>query len=119
MFSRTAIFVMLAVIAIPLGFLAAKKDQTFQINLWSQLFWLTIGTLATTFILNTILERGSAARRRKEDQFAFRTFMATVMSSLLGMKGSAGAHPIPLMATALSGNKPFAQTIQQASEMIA
>ena len=118
MLSKSQIFVLLALIAAILGVLAAKHDPTFRGTVWSQVFWLTVGTLATTFLLNAILEKGLVSRRLKQDQFAFRTFLATTMSSLLEIINADPAITNDLMTSALTDNKKFARAIQNARELI-
>lgn len=118
MFSKSRVFIVLVLIAAGLGFLAARNDATFRATLWSQMFWLTIGTIATTFLLNAILERDLAARRRKQDQFAFRTFTGTILSSLLDITSARLTVTNQLMSSALTGNKEFAQSAQTTSELI-
>lgn len=118
MLSKSRIFVLLALIAAILGVLAARNDATFRGTVWSQVFWLTVGTLATTFLLNRILEKDVASRRRKEDQFAFRTFVATTVSSLLDMSNADPVITNELMASALTDNKKFAHAIKNARDLI-
>jgi len=67
MFSKTRVFIVLAIIAAILGVLAVRHDATFRVTLWSQLFWLTVGTIATTFLLNAILERDLLSRHPRRD----------------------------------------------------
>lgn len=119
MLSKTVIFIILTFIAALFGILAVKKDATFQTTLWSQLFWLSVGTIATTFLLNAILERDLSARRRREDQFAFRTFTATILSSLLAMIDTRGAVLDQLVASALASNKKFAEAARNTSTLVA
>jgi hypothetical protein len=118
MLSKSRIFVLLALIAAILGVLAAKNDPTFRGTVWSQVFWLTVGTLATTFLLNAILEKDLISRRRKQDQFAFRTFLATTMSSLLDLINADPVITNELMTSALIDNKKFARATQNARELI-
>ena len=119
MFSKKVILILLAIVSVPLGVQAVRNDPSFAATLWSQLFWLTVGTLATTFVLNAILERGIATRRRKEDRFAFRTFTASVFSSLLTTVNAAASYSTELMTSALADKPGFAKECGDARDFIA
>jgi hypothetical protein len=119
MSAKTIIFVILAAAIAVLGLLASRHDPKFAENAWSELFWLIAGALATTILLDSILERSAAARRRREDQFAFRTFTATVLASLLELMGAETQAINELMACALIGNEKFASASRKARDIIA
>lgn len=116
---KISIFIALSLIAVVFGILAGRKDVTFEVSIWSQLFWLTVGTIATTFFVNAVLERDLSARRRKEDEFAFRTFTATILYSLLQIVKAASLSLNQLAVSALESNKKFAEAAEQTRTAIA
>lgn len=80
--SRRAIFAALAALAVLWAAIGSSRQDGFWNDIWAELFWLTIGVILITFILESILERDLQARRRKEDSFAFRTFAGALLDRL-------------------------------------
>ena len=105
MSKRTA-FIALVVLAVVFASLGRRWQANFLSDLWSQLFWLTLGTLATTFLLNAILERAAHARQRSKDAFAFRSFSSNMLNALHAIVGLQPSKE-SLFEAALSGDKQF------------
>jgi hypothetical protein len=104
---RRVAFVALSFLALTFLILGYRREANFLSDLWSQLFLLTIGTLSTTFILDTILRQDADKRARAKDAFAFRSFSAQMLSALHEMVGF--TQPIDgLLEAAISGNDQFA-----------
>jgi hypothetical protein len=109
--SKSLAFIALTVVAVVAGIVGSQRSTAFFSDIWSQIFWLAIGTLATVFILESILERANQARRIKNDAFAFRTFAANMLDALLQMVGHRQRNQ-KLGRAALEGDKIFsAETI--------
>jgi hypothetical protein len=117
MLSKTAIFVLLALFAVAFLFLGLQSDAAFLHDLWSQLFWLTLGTILTTFVLGTILERDQVTRSRNEDLFAFRTFTSSMMRRLLEIGGSP-AELRDLLVRTLFDKREFADATEKAAQFL-
>jgi magnesium-transporting ATPase (P-type) len=60
--TKTLAFIALAFIALVAAIIGSQNGQDFFSNLWSQIFWLAIGTLVTVFILESILENAELKR---------------------------------------------------------
>lgn len=116
MSKRAAFIALFALIALFAG-LGRRWEPNFLSDLWSQLFWLTLGTLATTFLLGAILERGERRRQRSRDAFAFRSFSAKMLNALHQM-----VRPEPesesLFEAALSGDKQFEAAVLDVMSLI-
>ena len=117
-FSRKIIFVFLIALAVLFGILATVNNPGFLEDIWSQLFWLVTSTLATTFILETILQQDTDARRRREDAFAFRTFVANMLHGLLEMSASDQDLSQELHQAALFDKARFREVAEKASQTI-
>jgi hypothetical protein len=116
MSKRIAFIALLVLLAVFAG-LGRRWQANFLSDLWSQLFWLTLGTLATTFVLAAILERDAHARQRSRDAFAFRTFSANILNALHGMVGLEPKSE-KLFEAALSGDKQFEAAALDVASMI-
>jgi hypothetical protein len=106
--SRVVVFGTLAVLA--LGFALAGQvagGRTFD-DAWTQLFWLTVGILVTSFVIQSLLSHDAEARRRREDSFAFRTFTGAMLDQLSGIVGAAPAPQASVMAAAIGSAEEFA-----------
>lgn len=115
--SKTAIFLLLALFAAAFLLLGLQSDPAFLPDVWSQLFWLTVGTILTTFVLGTILERDQITRSRREDQFAFRTFTSGMLRLLLEMAGSP-PELRDLLVRTLFDKREFADAAEKAAQFL-
>jgi hypothetical protein len=115
--SKTVAFVTLSLLAAVVATVGVASDGTFFSDLWSQLFWLIVGTLATTFVLEAILERDAQTRQRSRDAFACRTFTAEMMKALGEIAGLASPDE-RLFEAAVSGDAPFEAAIGEAASAI-
>lgn len=115
--SRRFIFLTLAMLAIAFGALSVLNKPDFFNDVFPQLFWLTIGTIATTFVLETLLQQDTENRRREEDSFAFRTFAASMTESLLEISRSHGSNT-NLIDTALFDKEGFALAVRDACQVV-
>jgi hypothetical protein len=104
--SKKVAFVALALLAVTFAVVGRRLQANFLSDLWSQLFWLSVGTLTTTFVLEAILQRGVKRRQRARDAFAFRSFSANMMIALQEMIGLKQTND-KLFEAALSGDKQF------------
>lgn len=116
---KVVIFILLAVLTAAFAILGIMADEGFFRDLWSQLFWLTAGVIATTFILERILQHDEASRRRAEDAFAFRTFTAYILTKLLEMSECITKFEDDLFVAALSGKYEFDALANKAAQTIA
>ena len=116
--SKIYIFIALTLLAIVFGLLAIKNDATFENTFWSQLFWLSAGTVATTFLVQTVLQRDLSVRQRKEDRFAFRSFSATIFRFLCQITGCEAGLLSQITLSALEGDKQFAEIMKQTTIII-
>ena len=117
-FNKFVIFLVLTLFAIAFFFLAAQSEVTFLHDLWSQLFWLTVSTIATTFVLGSILDLDQKTRYRDADAFAFRTFTSRMLTQLLEISGSSSELKDPLVQSALFEKKKFASTTEAAARAV-
>lgn len=104
--SKKVAFIALSLLAVVFAVLGCRLEAAFLSNLWSQLFWLVVGTLATTFVLEAVLQRDAQVRQRSRDAFAFRTFSANMMNALQEIVGLDPKNET-LFEAALSGDKRF------------
>jgi hypothetical protein len=104
--SKRVAFVVLVVLAIVFGGLAWYREADFLAEAWSQLFWLTLATLTTTFVLDAILQRAAEASRRSRDAFAFRSFAAHMLEALSGIV-LLSKQGDQILEAALSGDEAF------------
>lgn len=116
-FSKPVIFGVLAVLALGLAFIGLRSESHFFQDIWHELFWLIIGIIATTFILDAIIEEGQAVRRRNADAFAFRTFAVNLMHLLMRIKNMEIGKD-NLMTSAINGKKEFAETFAKAVHVL-
>lgn len=116
---KTVVFVLVAAVAVLVGIQAIRHDPKFVESVWSELFWLIAAVLATTFFLDSILERSAEVRRRREDQFAFRTFATTVVAALFELVDADTSAGKQVMTSALAGNQEFAAASADARDLIA
>lgn len=115
--SKRIAFVALAVLAIVFAAVGRRVEMNFLRDVWSQLFWLSVGTLSTTFVLEAILQYGAKRRQRSVDAFAFRSFsanMMTVLQEIVGLGKTNGA----LFEAALFGDKQFEVAVAKTSSLI-
>ncbi|MFI5116772.1 MAG: hypothetical protein ACHP8B_08735 [Terriglobales bacterium] len=115
---KPALFVALALIAAVSLRAALKSGGKFFDDFWSELFWLSLGIIATTFVLEQILSHNQEVLRRNEDAFAFRTSTGWLMGLLFKMSEPAQNLSDDLAASALSGNREFAESAERANRMI-
>ncbi|PTL75546.1 hypothetical protein [Vitiosangium sp. GDMCC 1.1324] len=89
-------------------------DRFSQLNLnvfagfWSELFWLIIGIVVISFVLETLLAHDLERQRREDVEFAFRTFTGAVLDDLLEMVRTRNPRPPSPMAAALQDLTRFA-----------
>jgi hypothetical protein len=98
----------LLVLAGGAAWLGTSEKADFFSDLWSQVFWLVVGTIVTTFVLEQVLQADDAARRRNEDAFALRTFVGTMISSLRRIANLQVVSPNPLLGSTLFEPRAFA-----------
>ena len=115
--SRPIAFMLLALLAGLFFGIGHLFEPHFLADLWSQLFMLTVGTLATTFVLDALLRRDTRHRQLMRDALAFRTFATNLLSQLLEISGARTASR-ELFEAALAGDKPFALVAAQIAETI-
>ena len=115
--SKKIAFVTLALLAVVFVVLGRRFQPGFLSDLWSQLFWLCVGTLATTFVLESILNHAAQRRRHSADAFAFRSFSANLLMKLQAIANTP-QQTDELFEAALSGNKEFAQAAATAASAI-
>jgi hypothetical protein len=85
---------------------AASGAPVFS-DIWSQLFWVTVTTAATAFVLETLLAAELDARRRENDWAAFRVFAARILDQITEVAGRAGDAPRMRMVVS-AGETTFA-----------
>jgi hypothetical protein len=78
--SKKLAFIILSVLAIAVFITGRQLDEHFLSNFWSEIFILIVGTLSTTFVLESILRHDVERRVREKDAFAFRTFAGLYFS---------------------------------------
>lgn len=116
--SKKIAFITLALLAIVFAVLGRRFQSGFLSDFWSQLFWLCTGTLATTFVLESILEHAAQRRRRSADAFAFRSFSANLLMKLQAI-ARIPHKTDELLEAVLTGNKEFALAAAAAASTIA
>src|SRR4051794_22116965 len=107
--SRARIFALVALLGVLFGVGSFLATGTSMAGIWGQLFWLTIGVLATSFLLETVLNRDRERRIRAEDGFAFRTFSGSMMDRLLQMSKRARPVERSMVIAAISPADVFAK----------
>lgn len=85
--SKQAVFIILTVIAAGLVPLGLHLEPGFLADFWSQAFLLVVGTLLTTFVLQSVLDHDRRRRDRASNAFAFRSFAAHMLGALHEMAG--------------------------------
>lgn len=116
MSKRVAFIALLILLAVFAG-LGHRWQANFLSDLWPQLFWLTLGTLVTTFVLAAVLDRDARARQRSRDAFAFRTFSANMLNALREIvELETGSER--LFEAALSGDKQFEAAALEVASLI-
>jgi hypothetical protein len=115
--SKRVAFIVLVVLAVVFAALGRGLQANFLSDLWSQLFWLTLGTLATTFVLDAILQRAAHVRQRSRDAFAFRSLAANMLNALHGIVGLQRMNE-RLFEAALSGDKQFEAAAAHVTSLI-
>jgi hypothetical protein len=110
---KWVVFGVLLALAVLSGLRAAATEPDFRNSVWSEAFWLVSSTLATTFILQALLERDARRRRRQELQFGFRSFTAFAARLILKTLGLDDASSVAsLQKAVISGNLAFRQVLQ-------
>lgn len=117
--SKKRLFIVLSIVAAVLALLAWRTGPGFSSNVWNELFWMTTGALATTLLLELVLERDAAARRRREDTFAFRTFSASILTSILEIAEAPEERGEAVATAAVAGSTVFAAETSKVREEVA
>lgn len=115
--SKKIAFIALAALAIVFAVVGRRVETNFLTDVWSQLFWLSVGTLSTTFVLEAILQHSAKRRQRSLDAFAFRSFSANMMTGLQEIVGL-GKPNDNLLEAALSGDKQFEAAAAEVASQI-
>jgi hypothetical protein len=76
------VFTLLAVVAAVFGYLVATLEHSGFGDIWHEIFWLIVDVLLTSFVIEQLLTRDQEVQRRREDEFAFRTFSGATMDQL-------------------------------------
>jgi hypothetical protein len=113
---KIAVFLSLAALAAVFATFGFLADDHFLADRWSQLFWLTVSTMATSFVLQTILQYDERKRRRASDAFAFRAFTANMLNLLVEMCDLNFGDD--LFSAALSGAQDFDKTADKVAHAI-
>jgi hypothetical protein len=116
---KKGLFILLALLAVGLAAIAWRTDLEFQGTIWTELFWMITGAIATTLLLESVLERDAAARRRQEDTFAFRTFSGAILTSILEVVEAREEHSKAIVAAALADNVRFAAEASNVQDQLA
>ncbi len=116
--SRRWVFTALALAATVFGVLGYRSTGPRMDGMWGQLFWLTLGVLFTSFLVESLLGRDVEHRRRAEDQFAFRTFAGAMADALLEMVGEAPDARNRVLALAVSTPTVFAAGVRAAAATV-
>ncbi len=109
--SKARVFIVLTALAGGLAYVSWRTEAQFEESIWSELFWMTAGSIATTVLLESVLERDAATRRRKEDAFAFRTFTGSLVASLLDISDASPDERSAVITAALTDNARFAAAV--------
>lgn len=115
--SKPVAFGMLAILAVGFAIFGSQYQANFLADAWSQLFWICVSTVATTFVLESILQRGERIRAQRRDRFAVRTFSADLMISLQEIVGI--VKPDKLTEAALAGNREFNASAEATASLVA
>ncbi|MBB5139853.1 hypothetical protein HNP84_009617 [Thermocatellispora tengchongensis] len=116
--TRTHILIILLVATASLGFLAYPNLKSAQHAL-EELLWILIGAVFTAFMIEGLLNRDLENRRAKESEFAFRTFVAVLLSRICSIRSE--DHET-LAAKAIgavtSSSGEFATTVKQVANVL-
>ncbi len=86
--SRWQVFTLLVATAAVCAILAFRADNKVFDGIFSELFWLLLGVLLTTFALESLLSRDLEERRKREGSFGFRTMCGAALDMLMEMRKS-------------------------------
>jgi hypothetical protein len=115
--SKKVAFIALSLLGVVVAVLGYQLEAAFLSDLWSQLFWLVAATLATTFVLEALLQRDAQVRQRSGDAFAFRSFAANLMNAIQEIAGLEPKNE-KLFEAALSGDKQFEAAMAEVGSLI-
>jgi hypothetical protein len=116
---KKGLFILLVLLAVGLAAIAWRTDLEFKGTIWTELFWMITGVIGTTLLLESVLERDAAARRRREDTFAFRTFSGAILTSILEVVEAREEHRKAIIAAAVTDNVRFASEASNVQEQLA
>ncbi|MEA3047805.1 MAG: hypothetical protein QOJ53_2137 [Sphingomonadales bacterium] len=106
---RFLTLVVLIALAGLFGYFAWASDAQFRTGLMTNAFWTLVGIIATTFLLEALLKRDVRNRRRRDSEFAFRTFSGTALASIGRIVGLDCASAEAPLEAALQDNRRFAE----------
>lgn len=117
---RWQILTVLVVAAMFFAAIGVKAGNEVFKDLWSQLFWLTTGILATSFVLQALLSRAELMHRHQNDAFAFRAFAGTLLDRLQSMVGIDDSAPTrSALVSAIGSPTAFANVARGVSSKLA
>lgn len=114
--NKWIVFGVLLVLSVVLVLGGWHYQTDFLKDVWSQLFWITVTILFTTFIIEQILRHGEQRRQRDRDAFALRTFSARMMTVLQRIVQLDPDDK--LFEAAQGGDQQFRTAAQEASSQI-
>jgi hypothetical protein len=118
--NRWTILAGLVLAAIVVAVIGEATDHGVFDDVWPNLFWLAVSTILVSFVLQTLLGRSLASRRRSEDAFAFRTFCGVVLDELVTLSRLPANTP-PLasaMKAGLGSAEEFAATARATADVL-
>jgi hypothetical protein len=115
--SKKVAFIALLLLAVVFFVAGYYLQEDFLSDLWSQLLFLVLAALITTFVLEAILRRDAQQRGRAKDAFAFRTFSANILNALQAVVELKQTSE-KVFEAALSGNKQFATAAAEVAAQI-
>lgn len=108
------LFFVLSVLTVVAGALALRSESPGFADFWTNVFWLGLGIVLTTFAIETVIEHDQEVRQRERDAFAFRSFTAHQLGLLLEMCSGPPALAGELLEAAVRGGKAFPDTVEKA-----
>jgi hypothetical protein len=116
--SRALVFGVLLAVSAVTGWVAWRTDPAFSASLATEIFWLTLGTMLVTTVLETVLEAASRRERRAADRLAFRTFTASLMIRLGEVVELEETRERELLGAVIGDQARFAQIVRAAADAI-
>jgi hypothetical protein len=116
--NRVFIFGVLAILAVACAVVGRVTRRRVLDDALKQGFWLIVGVLLTSFVIESLVSLNLDARRREQDTFAFQTFTGAMLDQLTTIVGVPPEAATSVMVSATDSPASFAHSAQAAAQRV-